>query len=57
MGEYIKLDLKWDRLKIDGKENTPEEEGLLAEMDTVWYKMNEEQIELVEKILKPFRRD
>jgi len=51
-GEYLKLNLKWDRLKIDKKEETIEEDKLLTEMDKVWYSMTKEQIELVELAIK-----
>ena len=48
--EYIELNDKWDSLKLHGKENTEEEEELLAEMDFVWYKLTDAEIQSIKDI-------
>jgi len=45
--KYIELDDKWDSLKLHGKENSEEEENLLAEMDFVWYKLTDAEIQSI----------
>jgi len=45
--KYIELNDKWGSLKFHGKENTAEEEELLAEMDFVWYKLTDAEIQSI----------
>jgi len=47
--KYLRLEKKRKRLVKAGKEGTPEEDNLLAEMDVVWYSMTTEEMEYVNR--------
>lgn len=52
IGVYLKCDSEHDEMIKDGKEDSAEEDDLLAKMDNIWYSMSKDQQKLVNWIVE-----